>query len=82
MIMCGNCRIEMECVKNGVKTDFGHGHVYAGDAFQCNHCGAKIVRTNQEAYFDGEYQFDTYWPVFIGCNGAPKEKQWEFPEHR
>lgn len=53
----------MKCAQNGVGADFGNGHVYPGDRFECPQCGQSILATNgtptrddnytvQEAYLD------------------------------
>jgi len=55
MYICCECQVEMKCNKNGVGADFGHGHVYAGDRYICSVCGKEIIRTNDSANHDPEY---------------------------
>jgi hypothetical protein len=51
----------MKCIKNGVGIDYLHGHVYAGDVFQCPECLNSVVSTNKSASYDPEYKyFDFY----------------------
>ena len=52
MIICFKCRVEMDCVKTGVAVDFGCGHCYAGDRFQCPRCKAHIVRAVGVSHYD------------------------------
>lgn len=53
MIVCANCKKEMNCIKNGSYVRFKNGHhVYAGDQYQCNECGATVNVTNGAPYFD------------------------------
>lgn len=57
MIVCVNCKQEMQCTKNGVGIDFGNGHIYAGDKYSCSQCNATIIRTNAASHHDPEYTF-------------------------
>ena len=52
MIMCQKCGAEMVCVKNGVGVDFGNGHVYAGDRYECRSCHSSVVNTTGTPVFD------------------------------
>lgn len=52
MIVCSKCRKEMICRTTGMRCVFGEDHVYAGDEFECKHCGARIVHTNHSPYND------------------------------
>lgn len=56
MLVCVKCRKEMRCIENGVGTDFGNGHVYAGDKYRCKSCGFEIISTNERAHYDPEYR--------------------------
>ncbi len=55
MIVCVQCRREMNCLKNGVGVDWGDGHVYPGDRFGCPGCGAEIIRTGPGSTYDPLY---------------------------
>ncbi len=46
----------MLCKKNGVGADFGHGHVYNGDLYECPVCGIEVLFTNRGAMFDPEHK--------------------------
>jgi hypothetical protein len=54
MLICVDCRVEMTCAKNGMVADYGNGHHYAGDAYQCPECSAFVLTTAAEAYYDPE----------------------------
>jgi len=56
MIICVKCKIEMKAEKNGVGADFGNGHIYAGDRYQCPQCGAMILKTNATACYDPKHK--------------------------
>ena len=45
----------MRCLNNGVGANFGHGHVYPGDMYQCSQCKGKILATNGKPIFDPDY---------------------------
>lgn len=45
----------MTCVKMGVGVNYGRGHVYPGDLYQCPECDVKIVWTIGTATHDGDY---------------------------
>lgn len=55
MIICVQCRKEMNCNKNGVGADFGNGHIYPADRYKCPKCGAMVLRTNDVPIFDPEH---------------------------
>jgi DNA-directed RNA polymerase subunit RPC12/RpoP len=53
----------MKCEKNGIGFDFGNGHVYPSDMFQCPECKHRILATNKAPSYDGEYKFqEVYLP--------------------
>lgn len=56
MIICVTCVMEMKCTKTGIGVDYGNGHVYSGDRFQCENCGADIIHANNSSYHDPEYK--------------------------
>ena len=60
MIYCAVCRTEMSCIKVGVGIDFGNGHVYASDLYQCRHCNATVARANDHPYHDSDYHREYY----------------------
>jgi hypothetical protein len=51
----------MKCIKNGCGIDYGHGHVYAGDLFQCPNCSISIISTNKSASYDPEYKYFEFY---------------------
>ena len=51
MIACAKCGVEMRCQKTGAMVHFGNGHIYAGDAFACERCGAHIVHTTAYPFY-------------------------------
>lgn len=64
MYICVSCRREMLCEKNAVGADFGFGHVYPGDKFQCPTCGRGILATNRKPVYDRDYSMlDAYISV-------------------
>ena len=52
MNVCASCRVEMQCVKTGVRCVFGTDHVYAGDKFRCPSCGGEFIHCNDKPYHD------------------------------
>lgn len=51
MLICPNCKLEMSCIKNGVKVIYSGGfHVYPGDKYKCKGCDAEVILTNHQAY--------------------------------
>jgi len=46
----------MRCLKNGVDVNFGHGHVYPEDMYQCSQCGDKMLATNGRPIPDPDYK--------------------------
>jgi predicted RNA-binding Zn-ribbon protein involved in translation (DUF1610 family) len=46
----------MVCMKTGVAVDFGLGHCYAGDRFECPKCKANIARCNGVSHYDPEHR--------------------------
>lgn len=64
MLVCTLCKRELKCIKNNVGIDYGNGHVYAGDLFQCSSCLFSVVSTNHNASYDPEYKYyDFYLPM-------------------
>lgn len=55
MIVCVQCRKEMQCVKNGCGARFGEAHVYPGDRFRCLQCQSEVLVTNGRPIFDPEH---------------------------
>ena len=71
MNICAKCRIEFRCKKNSVGADFGNGHVYPGDLYQCGTCGAEILLTNVKPSHDPDYTYqDQYIPMLGLCRGC------------
>ena len=61
MYICLDCKVEMICKKNSVGADFGNGHVYPADKFQCPICKGEILATNHSPVYDPDYsQQDEY----------------------
>lgn len=52
MVICPKCRMEMQCVMNGVRAKYGCGHIYSGDKYRCKKCGGETVVTSAVPYFD------------------------------
>jgi len=59
MLICVKCKREMNCYKTGLGARWGKDHVYAGDAFICSSCGAKIIKTNSSPSYDPEHKIET-----------------------
>ncbi len=57
MYVCVKCSKIMNCDKNAVGFDCGHGHVYPSDRFKCSECGIEILATNSRPSFDPDYKF-------------------------
>jgi len=55
MIVCVQCRLEMDCHKNAVGADFGNGHVYHSDRWKCPACGIMVLVACLRPIFDPEY---------------------------
>ena len=55
MLVCEKCKRQLRCETNGVGINYGHGHVYASDRFICPECGATILKANDNAYYDINY---------------------------
>jgi hypothetical protein len=70
----------MDCHTNGVGMDFGHGHVYHSDVFECRVCKKKVAVTAPIYVYDPEYtSCDSYVKVLEHHLNppdtyAPKEK--------
>ena len=57
MKICVKCRREMRCTKNGIGADFGNGHIYPTDKFECPECGIEVLDSgNQNAYQDPDHK--------------------------
>lgn len=56
MYVCVTCKRKMRCDKNGVGADFGNGHVYPGDRYECDNCGYKILATTGVPILDLEHK--------------------------
>jgi len=50
MKICVTCRREMKCVKTGAKAVWHGHHIYAGDRYECQTCGAHIMVCNENPY--------------------------------
>ena len=72
MYICVKCRREMQCLKNGVGADFGFGHVYPGDMFECRFCGIKILATNRNSIYDPEHRTQEAYVLMEEGNVVPK----------
>ena len=73
MNICAKCRVELHCKKNSVGADFGNGHVYPGDLFECPTCNAEILLTNVNPSFDPDYTFQDQYLKMIEaglCRGC------------
>ena len=57
MIICVKCKKTMGCIKTGVSADFGFGHCYAGDKYECPKCGTVVLDTLRSPHYDPEYTF-------------------------
>jgi hypothetical protein len=55
MLICHMCHKEMKVVKNGVHVDYGNGHVYSADKWQCPICTNIVYLTNSTPFFDKEH---------------------------
>ena len=55
MIVCGNCKLEMICVKTGRPMVWGDSHVYSGDEFECKGCGSKVCHAHGQAHHQPNY---------------------------
>ena len=56
MYICIACKKEMLCFKNGVGIDYGNGHVYPSDIFECPYCQVRIAATNRNSIHDPEHK--------------------------
>lgn len=64
MYICKDCNKQMNCIKNGVGCDFGGGHVYPGDVYECPVCHYEIVNTTSNSIHDPNYDIlDEYIAV-------------------
>ena len=45
----------MECIKNGNRVNFGHGHVYHADRHLCSICGNDVTKTAPRAVYMPDY---------------------------
>jgi len=43
---------EMQCVKNGIGINYGHGHVYPGDKYRCPKCESEIIISDGSSIHD------------------------------
>lgn len=59
MIVCVNCRKEMCCDKTGLGVRFGLDHVYPGDSFHCDGCGATVIKTTDAPTHDPDHKINT-----------------------
>ena len=76
MYICCNCRCELQCTKNSVGADYGHGHVYAADRFTCPACKLSILVTNSNANYDPMLnQQDEYLTMKGGPTIPPPEQE-------
>jgi len=61
MYICVDCRRQMRCDKNGVGADFGNGHVYPSDRWECPDCMKQILVTNpspiRDEYYDTQEEY-------------------------
>jgi len=55
MLVCVDCKKEMICLTNGVGLDWGHGHVYPSDVYQCGACGKKTAYSEGRSNLDSKY---------------------------
>ena len=70
MLICVKCRRELRCQKNGVAANYGNGHTYPGDLFECPECGTQVLLTNAAPYYDPELSAaDEY----LNMNKKPEE---------
>ena len=54
MKVCASCNKEMTCVKTATVADFGGGHLYRGDIFQCPTCKATIFSSDGRPFYQVE----------------------------
>jgi hypothetical protein len=61
-IFCVKCKRDMTCIKMGVGVNYGYGHVYPGDLYECPECKFKMIWTIGHSVHDGNYdQFVHYF---------------------
>ncbi len=77
MLICVGCKREMSCIRTGMGADFGHGHIYAGDIFQCFKCEVKIAKCNGYPGHDPEHK---YHDMYIDMTGKEEEEKEEDEE--
>ena len=54
MLICTNCKKEMQCERNGVVAVWNGSHCYAGDLYQCPKCGNETLVTNSTPYYNSD----------------------------
>ena len=54
MLICTNCKKEMQCERNGVVAVWNGSHCYAGDLYKCPTCGNETLVTNPSPYYNSE----------------------------
>lgn len=59
MIVCVPCRREMQCIETGRGVRYPGDHAYPGDMFECQWCGAVVIRTNESGVYDPEHVIKT-----------------------
>ena len=69
MKVCGKCKREMKCTKNGVGLDFGGGHIYAGDRWECPGCGAEVIVSTGVPSFDPDHRQRSEYVDMSGGKG-------------
>ena len=54
MQVCAECRVEMQCKKNGVMCTWGECGSWrrAGDLYKCPVCGIQVIKANDNGYHD------------------------------
>lgn len=76
MYICVKCKREMQCIKNGVGADYGHGHVYPGDLYKCGVCGFELLSTVGNPTSDIKYEIqDLYIRVKDGGVAPVDERE-------
>ena len=70
MIVCAHCHKEMRCSKTGLGVRFGEAHVYPGDEFTCEDCGAMVIITNAKPVFDPDHLTNTIQMAVDNKNGG------------
>lgn len=68
MYICVKCQNQMWCQKNEVGADFGNGHVFSSDRFECPVCKHRILVVGRETQpmRDPDYDMQTEYLKVLG----------------